>query len=129
MYLGYSYMYLGYSKFMSRIKRGVAASKRRKNVLKMAKGFRWRRSKNYAAAKEALLKAGKYAYRDRRKKKSVNRALWILRLNNAVRMFELSYSKFIAILKSKNIEIDRKVLSQMAVENPTIFSKFVEKVK
>lgn len=114
---------------MSRVKRGVAASKRRKNVLDAAKGFRWHRSKNYAAAKEALLKAGKYAHRDRRAKKRTNRALWILRLNNAVRAFELSYSKFIAILKAKNIEIDRKVLSQLAAENPAVFAKFVEKVK
>ncbi|MDD5396846.1 MAG: 50S ribosomal protein L20 [Candidatus Moranbacteria bacterium] len=114
---------------MARVKRGVAASKRRRNVLEMAKGFRWRRSKNYVAAKEAILKAGKYAHRDRRTKKRTNRALWILRLNNAVRLFDVTYSKFIAILKSKNIEVDRKVLSQMAAENPTVFAKFVEKVK
>lgn len=114
---------------MSRVKRGVAASKRRRNVLEMAKGFRWRRSKNYVAAKEAILKAGKYAHRDRRAKKRTNRALWILRLNNAVRMFDISYSKFIALLKTKNIEADRKVLSQMAAENPTVFAKFMEKVK
>jgi large subunit ribosomal protein L20 len=114
---------------MARVKRGVAASKRRKTVLELAKGFRWRRSKNYVAAKEAVLKAGKYAHRDRRAKKRTNRVLWILRLNNAVRMFDLSYSKFIAILKAKNIETDRKVLSQMAAENPAIFAKFVEKVK
>lgn len=95
----------------------------------MAKGFRWRRSKNYVAAKEAILKAGKYAHRDRRAKKRTYRSLWILRLNNAVRMFELTYSKFIAVLKSKNIKIDRKVLSEMAVENPEIFAKFMEKVK
>lgn len=114
---------------MSRVKRGVAASKRRKNVLKMAKGFRWRRSTNFAAAKEALLKAGKYAHRDRRAKKRTNRRLWILRLNNAVRALEITYSKFINLLKSKNVEIDRKVLSQMAVENPAVFQKLVEKVK
>jgi len=100
---------------MTRVKRGVAASKRRKNVLD--------------AAKEALLKAGKYAHRDRRAKKRTNRSLWILRLNNAVRNFELTYSKFIAGLKSKKIEIDRKVLSQMAAENPDVFAKFVEKIK
>jgi large subunit ribosomal protein L20 len=114
---------------MSRVKRGVAASKRRKNVLDAAKGFRWRRSKNYVAAKEAILKAGKYAHRDRRAKKRTNRALWILRLNNALRLLETTYSKFIAALKTKNIEIDRKVLSQMAVENPEIFEKLVAKVK
>ena len=95
----------------------------------MAKGFRWRRSKNYVAAKEAVMKAGKYAYRDRRTKKRTNRSLWIVRLNNAVRLFELSYSNFIAMLKGKNVEIDRKVLSQMAVENPTVFQKLVENVK
>jgi large subunit ribosomal protein L20 len=114
---------------MSRVKRGVAASKRRKNVLEMAKGFRWRRSKNYIAAKEALLKAGKYAHRDRRVKKRTNRALWILRLNNAVRLFDISYSKFMGILKTKNIEVDRKVMSQLAAENPAIFAKFMEVVK
>jgi large subunit ribosomal protein L20 len=114
---------------MGRVKRGMAASKRRKNVLEMAKGFRWRRSKNYVAAKEAVMKAGKYAYRDRRTKKRTNRSLWIVRLNNAVRLLGLTYSKFIATLKDKNIEIDRKVLSQMAVENPAIFEKLVENVK
>ncbi len=114
---------------MGRVKRGVAASKRRKNVLEMAKGFRWRRSKNYVAAKEAVMKAGKYAHRDRRAKKRTNRRLWIIRLNNAVRLLELTYSNFIAMLKGKNIEIDRKVLSQMAVENPAVFQKLVESVK
>ena len=114
---------------MARVKRGVAASKRRKNVLELAKGFRWRRSTNYIAAKEAVIKAGKYAHRDRRAKKRTNRRLWILRLNNAVRALEFTYSKFIAALKAKNIEVDRKVLSQMAAENPAIFQKFVEKVR
>lgn len=114
---------------MTRVKRGVSASKRRKNTLKMTKGFRWRRSTNFRAAKEALLKAGKYAYRDRRTKKRTMRALWIIRLNNAVRNFELTYSKFINILKGKNIELDRKVLSQMAGENPEVFGKFMEEVK
>lgn len=107
----------------------MAASKRRKNVLEMAKGFRWRRSKNFVAAKEAVMKAGKYAHRDRRAKKRTNRSLWIVRLNNAVRLLELTYSAFIAMMKNKNIEIDRKVLSQMAVENPNVFEKLVENVK
>jgi len=114
---------------MTRVKRGVAANKRRKNVLKLTKGFKWRRSTNFRAAKEAVLKAGKYAYRDRRAKKRVMRGLWIIRLNNAVRQFELSYSKFIKILKDKKVELDRKVLSQMAVENPEVFAKFVEEIK
>lgn len=95
----------------------------------MTKGFKWRRNSNYIAAKEALLKAGKYAYRDRRTKKRTMRSLWIIRLNNAVRKFELSYSKFIDVLKRKNIELDRKVLSQMAGENPEIFGKFMEEIK
>jgi len=114
---------------MGRVKRGVAASKRRKNVLQMAKGFRWRRSTNYVAAKEAIIKAGKYAYRDRRDKKRTFRRLWILRLNNAVRLLDLTYSKFIAMLKAKNIEIDRKVMSELAIENPEVFNKFVENVQ
>jgi len=114
---------------MARVKRGIMASKRRKNVLKMAKGFKWRRKSTFRAAKEALLKAGKYAYRDRRNKKRTNRRLWILKINNALRELGLTYSKFIKTMSDKKIEIDRKVLSQMAQENPTIFAKFIEKVK
>ncbi len=105
------------------------ASKRRKNVLQMAKGFRWRRKSTFRAAKEALLKAGKYAHRDRRAKKRTNRRLWIVRLGNASRQFGLSYSRLINALKVKNIDLDRKVLSQMAAENPQVFEKFIEKVK
>ncbi|MCX6765788.1 MAG: 50S ribosomal protein L20 [Candidatus Moranbacteria bacterium] len=114
---------------MTRIKRGVAASKRRKKVLKMAKGFRWRRKSHYQAAKEALLKAGKYAYRDRRAKKRTARSLWILRLNNAVRNFGLTYREFIKIAGSKKIQLDRKVLSQLAVEHPAVFKKLIEEIK
>lgn len=114
---------------MPRVKRGKIANKRRKKVLKAAKGFKWRRSKTYRAAKEAVLKAGKYAYRDRRAKKRAIRSLWILRLNNAVRQHGIKYSDFIKNLKNKKIELDRKVLSQMAVESPEIFAKLVEKIK
>lgn len=114
---------------MARVKRGVMASKRRKNVLKMAKGFRWRRKSTFRAAKEALIKAGKYAHRDRRAKKRTNRRLWITRLNNALRELGMTYSKFINLLKAKKVDVDRKVLSQMAQENPQIFKIFVEKVK
>lgn len=114
---------------MTRIKRGVTASKRRKKVLKSAKGFKWRRKSNYRAAKEALLKAGKYAYRDRRAKKRTMRRLWIIRLNNAVRLFGLKYSELIKIQKDKKNELDRKVLSQMAIENPKVFEKFLEEMK
>ncbi|MFC1645515.1 50S ribosomal protein L20 [Patescibacteria group bacterium] len=114
---------------MSRIKRGTTSSKRRKNVLKMTKGFRWRRKSHFRAAKEALLKAGKYAYRDRRTKKRVMRRLWIIRLNNALRELGLKYSQFINVQKTKNVELDRKVLSQMAMEEPKIFAKFIEEMK
>ena len=114
---------------MPRVKRGVTASKRRKNLLKLAKGFRWRRKSHYRAAKEAVMKAGKYAYRDRRAKKRTMRALWIIRLNNALRLHGLKYSTFINDMSKKDIQVDRKVLSFMAMENPEIFKKFVEKVK
>jgi len=95
----------------------------------MAKGFKWRRKSHYRAAEEAILKAGKYAYRDRRTKKRVNRRLWITRLNIALRELGLKYSLFIKLRKDKKIELDRKVLSQMAVENPKVFKKFIETVK
>jgi len=107
---------------MSRIKRGTTASKRRKKVIKMAKGYKWRRKSNYRAAKEAVIKAGKYAYRDRKVKKRTFRRLWILRLNNAVRQYGVKYSQFIKLLKDKKIILDRKVLSQLAVENADIRS-------
>jgi len=114
---------------MPRVKRGVAASKRRKKVIKAAKGFKWRRKTNYVAAKEALLKAGKYAYRDRRAKKRTNRSLWIVRLNNALKENGLRYNLFIKLLKDKKIELDRKVLSQLAIESPESFKKLLESVK
>jgi len=114
---------------MTRVKRGVAASKRRKNVIKDAKGYRWKRKSHYAAAKQAVIKAGAYALRDRRVKKRTARALWIIRLNIAVRALGINYSQFIKKLADKKIEVDRKVLSQLAVENPTIFQKLVEQVK
>jgi large subunit ribosomal protein L20 len=114
---------------MSRVKRGVTASKRRKKVLKAAKGFMWHRKTNYRAAKEALLKAGKYAYRDRRVKKRTFRRLWILRLNAALRMHGEKYSAFIAKMTTKKVEIDRKVLSEMATSYPDQFKKFIESIK
>jgi large subunit ribosomal protein L20 len=114
---------------MTRVKRGVAASKRRKNLLKDAKGYRWKRKSHYRSAKQAVIKAGVYAHRDRRAKKRTFRALWITRLNIACREAGMKYSQLINILTSKKIALDRKVLSQMAVENPEIFKKFVESVK
>ncbi|MDP3957005.1 MAG: 50S ribosomal protein L20 [bacterium] len=114
---------------MTRIKRGVMTKKRHKNVLKAAKGFRWGRKNLFTKAKEAVIKAGKYARRDRRSKKRSFRSLWITRLNTALRLHGLPYRQFIAIEKTKNIALDRKVLSQMAIDNPEIFKAFVEKVK
>ena len=114
---------------MSRVKRGTIASKRRRKVLKAAKGFMWRRKSHYRAAKEALLKAGKYAYRDRRVKKRSFRRLWILRLNAALRMRGEKYSAFIKKMSDKKVEIDRKVLSQLAANHPEQFGMFVEKIK
>lgn len=115
--------------YMTRVKRGVSASKRRKNLLADAKGYRWKRNTHYAAAKQAVIKAGSYAFRDRRVKKRTMRALWITRLNIALRELGEKYSAFIKTLSDKKIEVDRKVLSQMAMENPEVFKKFVESVK
>jgi large subunit ribosomal protein L20 len=114
---------------MTRIKRGVQTKKRHKNLLKQAKGYRWGRKNLFRTAKEAVIKAGKYAHRDRRAKKRDFRSLWIIRLNNALRLNGLTYATFINMEKKKGITLDRKVLSEMAVENPEIFAKFVEKVK
>jgi large subunit ribosomal protein L20 len=114
---------------MTRVKRGVAASKRRKKVIKAAKGFRWRRKSHYSAAKEALLKAGKYAYRDRRAKKRTFRSLWILRLNNALREQGLKYSTFIKLLSDKKIALDRKVLSELAMKQKETFVNFINGLK
>jgi len=114
---------------MPRVKRGVMHSKRRKNVLKQTKGFRWGRKKLIKVAKTAVLKAGAYAYRDRRAKKRSARALWQVQLNAAVREYGLSYSKFIAGLKKARIEMDRKVLAILAQKHPAVFAKIVEKVK
>jgi large subunit ribosomal protein L20 len=114
---------------MTRVKRGTIASKRRKTVLKAAKGYKWRRKSTFRAAKEAVIKAGKYAYRDRRTKKRTFRALWILRISNALKLNGLNYSTFIKKMKEKKIELDRKVLSQIAAQHPDTFRMIVEKVK
>jgi large subunit ribosomal protein L20 len=114
---------------MVRVKRGKTAQKRRKRLLKEAKSFRWGRKSKYRAAKEALLHAGKYAYRDRRNKKRDFRRLWQIQINAACRQNGLSYNKFIHGLKKNKIELDRKVLSQLAKEQPKIFEKIIEKVK
>jgi len=114
---------------MVRVKRGVSALKRKKNILKHAKGFRLGRKSKYCLAKEALMKAWTYAYRDRKNKKRDFRRLWQIQINAACRPQGLSYSKFIACLKKAKIELDRKILSELAKIHPQIFEKIVEKVK
>ena len=114
---------------MTRIKRGTIASKRRKNVLLKTKGYIFGRSKKFRQAKQALLKAGTYAYRDRRNKKRDLRRLWITRINNACRENELTYGKFIDGLNKSKIEIDRKILAELAVNHPKAFEKITTTVK
>jgi len=114
---------------MVRVKRGKTAHKRRKQLLKLAKGFRWSRKSKYRLAKESLLHAFKYAYRDRRTKKREFRKLWQIQINAASRKSGITYSKFINLLKNKNIELDRKVLAKLAQEHPKIFEEIVEYVK
>jgi large subunit ribosomal protein L20 len=114
---------------MPRVKRGVTARARHKKVLELAKGFRGRRKNVYRIAKEAVMKAGQYAYRDRRVRKRDFRALWIVRINAAVRECGLSYSVFISGLKKAAIDIDRKVLADLAVHDAVGFAKIVEQVK
>ncbi|MDM8524817.1 50S ribosomal protein L20 [Desulfococcaceae bacterium HSG8] len=108
---------------MMRIKRGFKARKRRKKVLKLAKGYRGGRSKLYRTAADSVDKALMYAYRDRRARKRDFRRLWIARINAAARMNDLSYSKFIHGLKVANVELDRKVLAELAISDPSGFSQ------
>ena len=114
---------------MPRVKRGVTARARHKKVLALAKGFRGRRGNVFRVAKEAVMKAGQYAYRDRRTKKRVFRHLWIARINAGSRSHGVTYSKFMAGLKKAAIEIDRKMLAEMAVNDPAAFGSIVDKVK
>ena len=111
---------------MPRVKRGVTARARHKKILALAKGFRGRRKNVFRIAKQAVMKAGQYAYRDRRAKKREFRRLWIARINAASRELGLTYSKFMNGLKKASIEIDRKVL---AVNDPAAFGSIVAKVK
>jgi large subunit ribosomal protein L20 len=114
---------------MARVKRGVIAGRRHKKVLAKAKGYYNARRKVFRAAKQAVIKAGQYAYRDRRAKKREFRALWIARINAAVRLHGLSYSRFINGLLKAEIEIDRKVLADLAVHDPAAFGAIVEQAK
>ncbi|PPE70904.1 50S ribosomal protein L20 [Caldimonas thermodepolymerans] len=114
---------------MPRVKRGVTARARHKKVLALAKGFRGRRKNVFRVAKQAVMKAGQYAYRDRRAKKREFRRLWIARINAAVREQGITYSKFMNGLKKAAIAIDRKVLADLAVNDPAAFGSIVAKVK
>jgi large subunit ribosomal protein L20 len=114
---------------MARVKRGVTAHAKHKKVLKAAKGYYGRRKNTIRVAKQAVEKANQYAFRDRKNKKRTFRALWIQRLNAAVRPFGLPYSRFIDGLAKAGITIDRKVLSDLAVREPAAFQAIVEKAK
>jgi large subunit ribosomal protein L20 len=114
---------------MPRVKRGVTAHKRHKKVLKQAKGYYGARSRVYRVAKQAVIKAKQYAYRDRRVRKREFRKLWIVRINAAVRAYDMSYSKFINGLVLANIEIDRKTLAELAVNNKEVFAQIAKQAK
>ena len=114
---------------MPRVKRGVTARARHKKILALAKGYRGRRKNVYRVAKQAVMKAGQYAYRDRRTRKRVFRALWIVRINAAVRELGMTYSTFINGLTRANIDIDRKVLADLAVFDKAAFTKIAEQAK
>jgi large subunit ribosomal protein L20 len=114
---------------MPRVKRGVTAHARHKKILALAKGFRGRRKNVFRIAKQAVMKAGQYAYRDRRTRKRVFRQLWIARINAASRQAGVTYSQFMAGLKKAQIDIDRKMLAELAVNDPAAFGSIVDKVK
>ncbi|MEJ2106372.1 MAG: 50S ribosomal protein L20 [Acidiferrobacteraceae bacterium] len=114
---------------MPRVKRGVVAHARHKKVLKRAKGYRGARSRTYKTANQAVMKAGQYAYRDRRQRKRQFRALWIARINAAARENGMSYSRFMNGLKRASIDVDRKVLADIAVFDSKAFSALAEQAK
>lgn len=114
---------------MPRVKRGVTAHKKREKLLKHTKGFRWGRKSKERAAKEALLHAWSRMFRGRKEKKRTFRTLWNVQINAAIRPHGMNYSKFIDALKKKNVGLDRKILSELAKENPTVFKKIAEFVK
>lgn len=114
---------------MPRVKRGVTARARHKKVIKQAKGYRGRRKNVYRVAKQAVQRAGQYAYRDRRQRKRQFRALWIVRINAAAREVDLSYSRFMDGLNKASIELDRKILADIAVHDTEAFSILADKAK
>ncbi len=114
---------------MTRVKGGVLHAKRRRGILKHTRGFRWGRKSKIKVAKPAKMKAGQFAFEDRRQKKRTNRGLWNIRINAAVREFGLSYSKLINALKKNNVALDRKILAELAENHSSVFAKVVEAVK
>ena len=114
---------------MTRVKRGTIAHKRRKKVLKQAKGFHWGRKSKYRLAKDALFHAWTHAYYDRKRKKSNFRRLWQIRIGNALKSLGLSYNRFVHSLRLKKVGLDRKVLAQLAKDHPQVFEKLVREVQ
>jgi len=114
---------------MPRVKRGVTARARHKKVIDAAKGYRGRRKNVFRIAKQAVMRACQYAYRDRRNKKRVFRALWIARINAAVRQYDVTYSVFMNGMKRSGVELDRKVLSDMAINDKPAFAALVARIK
>lgn len=114
---------------MARVKRGVQARRKHKKILDKAKGYYGARSRQFRTAKQAVIKAGQYAYRDRRQRKRQFRALWIARINAGARQYGLSYSRMIDGLKKSSVEIDRKVLADLAVHDQVAFAALAEKAK
>ena len=112
-----------------RVKRGVTATAKHKKIIKLAKGMQHYRTRSYRLAKQAVIKALQYSYRDRRNRKRDLRGLWITRINAATRELGTTYGKFIAGLKAANIQLDRKVLSELAVSEPKAFAEIVKKTK
>ena len=112
-----------------RVKRGVPARAKHKKILKSAKGMQHNRTRSFRLAKQAVIRALQYAYRDRRNKKRDLRGLWITRINAAARENGTTYAKLIAGLKSSNIELDRKILAELVVTEPKVFTKIVESIK
>ena len=113
---------------MARVKRGTTAHKRRANVLKQTKGFKWGRKTKYRLAKDAVAHAGVYSFRDRKTKKRNFRRLWQVQISAGLREYGISYSRFISFLKQHKVELDRKVLSELAKTRPEVLKKIVEKV-
>lgn len=114
---------------MPRVKRGVTARARHKKITDAATGYRGRRKNVFRIAKQAVMRAGQYAYRDRRNKKRVFRALWIARINAAVRQYDVTYSVFMNGMKKSGVELDRKVLSDMAINDKPAFAALVARIK